>query len=282
MTEQQACTLCGAGGHAVAQCPWNAPGVLESIRLPKHGTTFALDEVLSNYLPHDREGVREAIEAYADIQARKAVMLFSGAGLAGQPSQTPELAMQATDGGRNPLYDGLFEGETEEQRHDRIVGALRAEVEDADGLSKRLGELLSEIAIAIRGPEPALTRYGYADLPLRIKTLVEERAAAPAGQVPQAWIDVQAERRRQIDEEGWPAVDDDQNKPGELAQAAAAYLLYAVPRGISDLKFASRLWPWISGFKPQGSRNDLVRGIALGLAAIERFDRAAAPVQGGE
>ncbi|MCJ1887380.1 hypothetical protein LNN38_21140 [Pseudomonas sp. LA21] len=102
-----------------------------------------------------------------------------------------------------------------------------------------------------------------------------------AEQVPQAWLDVQAERRRQIDEEGWPAADDDQNKPGELAQAAAAYLLYAVPRGHSDLKFASRLWPWISGFRPQGSRNDLVRGVALGLAALERLDRAAALAQGG-
>ncbi|SDI55145.1 hypothetical protein [Pseudomonas panipatensis] len=90
MTEQKACTLCGAGGHTADQCNWNAPGALESIRLPKHGTTIALDEMLAGYLPDDREDVREIIEAYSDIHARKAVMLFSGAGLA-QPSPAPEL-----------------------------------------------------------------------------------------------------------------------------------------------------------------------------------------------
>lgn len=84
MTKQLACTLCGAGGHSAAQCNWNAPGALESIRLPQHGTTIALEEMLAGYLPDDREDVREVIEAYADIQARKAVMLFSGSGLASQ------------------------------------------------------------------------------------------------------------------------------------------------------------------------------------------------------
>lgn len=65
-------------------------------------------------------------------------------------------------------------------QHDCIVGALRAEVEDADGLSKRLGDLLREIDLTIRGPEPGLTRHGYPDLPQRVKTLVEERNAAQA------------------------------------------------------------------------------------------------------
>ncbi|MED5607848.1 hypothetical protein VV867_09145 [Pseudomonas sp. JH-2] len=80
MTEQQACALCGAEGHTAAQCHWNGPGALESIRLPKHGTTIALEEMLAGYPPDDREYVRDVIEAYADIQARKAVMLYSGAG----------------------------------------------------------------------------------------------------------------------------------------------------------------------------------------------------------
>ncbi|ANI14436.1 hypothetical protein A9C11_10770 [Pseudomonas citronellolis] len=60
------------------------------------------------------------------------------------------------------------------------VAELEAEVEDADGLSKRLGELLSEITIIIRGPEPELTRWGYSDLPLRVKAVVEEVAALRA------------------------------------------------------------------------------------------------------
>lgn len=34
--------------------------------------------------------------------------------------------------------------------------------------------------------------------------------------------------------------------------------------------------------KPTGERRDLERGLALGLAALERLDRAAPPAQGGE
>ncbi|HFX1570606.1 TPA: hypothetical protein ACID4M_005627, partial [Pseudomonas aeruginosa] len=30
-----------------------------------------------------------------------------------------------------------------------------------------------------------------------------DRAAAPGKEVPQAWLDVQAERRRQVEAEGW-------------------------------------------------------------------------------
>lgn len=108
--------------------------------------------------------------------------------------------------------------------------------------------------------------------------------AAPlsASEVPQAWLDVQAERRRQIEAEGWTLEHDDQHQPGELAQAAVAYLLHAFPREAFDQTYAARLWPWISGFKPTDERRDLERGLALGVAALERFDRAAAPAQGGK
>ncbi|WP_425328329.1 hypothetical protein [Pseudomonas nitroreducens] len=114
------------------------------------------------------------------------------------------------------------------------------------------------------------------------KAFTQAAPVAHAGQAPQAWIDVQAERRRQIEAEGWTLEHDDQHKPGELAQAAVAYLLYAFPREAFDRTYAARLWPWISGFKPMGERRDLERGLALGLAALERFDRTAAPAQGGE
>lgn len=114
--------------------------------------------------------------------------------------------------------------------------------------------------------------------------MLKPLAAAPqsVAAVPQAWLDVQAERRRQIEAEGWTLEHDDQHQPGELAQAAVAYLLYAFPREAFDRTYAARLWPWISGFKPTGERRDLERGLALGLAALERLDRAAAAAQGGE
>ncbi|UXJ54850.1 hypothetical protein [Pseudomonas citronellolis] len=120
MTEQTCCALCGAAGHLAAQCNWNAPGALESIRLPAHGTTIALDEMLAGYLPDDREDVREIIEAYADIQARKAVMLFSGAGLACRQSD-------ACDWLEN------LEGDAWADACEEIAGAVRRQAEGAQG-----------------------------------------------------------------------------------------------------------------------------------------------------
>ncbi|MGC6863567.1 hypothetical protein ACP0H8_05835 [Pseudomonas aeruginosa] len=55
--------------------------------------------------------------------------------------------------------------------------ALREEVAECEALCNRQADLLSQSIVAIRGPEPELTRWGYADLPLRVKTVVEEVAA---------------------------------------------------------------------------------------------------------
>jgi len=58
--------------------------------------------------------------------------------------------------------------------------ALREEVAEYEALCNRQAELLSQAIVAIRGPEPELTRWGYADLPLRVKTVVDEVAALRA------------------------------------------------------------------------------------------------------
>ena len=101
---------------------------------------------------------------------------------------------------------------------------------------------------------------------------------AQAGQVPQAWLDVQAERRRQITAEGWTPEHDDEHDGGELADAAACYALSAA--GWSTYAARER-WPWpLEWWKPSTARRDLVKACALGLAEIERLDRAAAS-QGG-
>ncbi|HGP1135709.1 TPA: hypothetical protein ACLF0I_003548 [Pseudomonas aeruginosa] len=55
--------------------------------------------------------------------------------------------------------------------------ALREQVAEYEALCNRQAELLRQSIVAIRGPEPELTRRGYADLPLRVKTIVEEVVA---------------------------------------------------------------------------------------------------------
>ncbi|HHN2188487.1 TPA: hypothetical protein ACRMKL_000095 [Pseudomonas aeruginosa] len=71
-----------------------------------------------------------------------------------------------------------------EEEHDAKLRAeaqaLREEVAEYEALCNRQAELLSQSIVAIRGPEPELTRWGYADLPLRVKTIVEEVEALRA------------------------------------------------------------------------------------------------------
>ncbi|HGM6917673.1 TPA: hypothetical protein ACKQDM_005631 [Pseudomonas aeruginosa] len=58
--------------------------------------------------------------------------------------------------------------------------ALREEVAEYEALCNRQAEFLRQSIVAIRGPEPELTRWGYADLPLRVRTIVEEVVAQRA------------------------------------------------------------------------------------------------------
>lgn len=88
---------------------------------------------------------------------------------------------------------------------------------------------------------------------------------------PAAWRAVLAERRRQVEAEGWTPEHDDQHTDGEMADAAA---LYASLRVRHITGFAT--WPWdAKWWKPKDRRSDLVRAGALILAEIERLDRAA-------
>ncbi|EOG3655344.1 hypothetical protein ACK91O_005130, partial [Pseudomonas aeruginosa] len=101
-------------------------------------------------------------------------------------------------------------------------------------------------------------------------------AAAPGKEVPQAWIDVQAERRRQVEAEGWTPEHDDLYCAAELPRAAAAYIL----NGANDE--APAIWPFSAKWwKPRDARSNYVRASALILAEIERLDRAAAPGKEG-
>ena len=95
--------------------------------------------------------------------------------------------------------------------------------------------------------------------------------------------DVLAERRRQIEAEGWTPEHDDEHGAGELARAAAAYALDAGnrldPHAVTGGE-APSFWPWHGGrprearwWKPSDPRRNLVKAGALILAEIERLDR---------
>ncbi len=118
----------------------------------------------------------------------------------------------------------------------------------------------------------------------RYVLVASEEIAAPVApaqhSVPQAWLDVQAERRRQITAEGWTPEHDDEHSHGQMARAAACYALAgsSAPNDGTAALLVSLAWPWDEQWwKPTTTRRDLVKACALGLAEIERLDRAAAP-----
>ena len=88
--------------------------------------------------------------------------------------------------------------------------------------------------------------------------------------------EIAAERRRQIEAEGYSA-DHDAGHPGELARAGAAYANEAAIELHGDGPTSThppRLWPWsASSYKPKLPRRALVVAAALVVAEIERLDR---------
>lgn len=142
--------------------------------------------------------------------------------------------------------------------------------------------------------------------PVRLRALAAQSANSPrpveipyarAGET-RAVLDVLAERRRQIEVEGWTAEHDDSHADGALERAAACYAwaaslsdehrdTYAMPsenrvdesdnRIWFNVDVMRKLWTWARRWwKPTTRRQDLVKSCALSLAAIERIDRAAA------
>lgn len=104
--------------------------------------------------------------------------------------------------------------------------------------------------------------------------------------------EIAAERRRQIEEEGWTPAHDDTHTDGSLALAAAYYaspveirckwpvpcncreaMCPHVPFGTGKFTWA-RAWPWPEEPKKKDHRRNLVRSAALAIAEIERLDRA--------
>lgn len=89
--------------------------------------------------------------------------------------------------------------------------------------------------------------------------------------------EIVAERRRQIEVEGWTPAHDDKHDNGEMAYAAGCYAMNASPPRFAD-GVVPICWPWSrEWWKPSQPRRDLVKAAALIVAEIERLDRASAP-----
>jgi len=119
-----------------------------------------------------------------------------------------------------------------------------------------------------------------AGTPLFLSALTQPQA----DEVTEAARDVLAERRRQVEAEGWTPEHDDAHRQGTVTLAAASYALSASDSfsrfTIHDLdakEIASAVWPWERRwFKDADKpRRKLVKAAALILAEIERLDRAA-------
>lgn len=91
--------------------------------------------------------------------------------------------------------------------------------------------------------------------------------------------EITAERKRQMEVEGWTPKHDDEHDDGSLARAAACYAMPGhvriMPAGGTET-IRSRVWPlsWDPDWwKPKDRRRDLIRAAALIVAEIERLDR---------
>jgi hypothetical protein len=123
----------------------------------------------------------------------------------------------------------------------------------------------------------------------------DQMAEHPDANNPSARIlhEIFTERERQVVDEGYDEVHDDQHAAGSIAAAAGVYAIfttftdadrrcgdYCEPIHPAVRGFIQRTWPWdVRAFKPKGRRRDLIRAAALLVAEIERLDRAAVPTE---
>lgn len=111
-----------------------------------------------------------------------------------------------------------------------------------------------------------------------LRMLAHKMRSAPAdageARLTDAARDMLAERRRQVEAEGWTPEHDDQYQHGAIALAAACYAANA--GGVAWADPLPSFWPWMHNWwKPTTPRRDLVKAGALILAELERLDRAA-------
>ncbi|HBO3329918.1 TPA: hypothetical protein L4R57_001791 [Pseudomonas aeruginosa] len=165
-------------------------------------------------------------------------------------------------------------------QHERIAGALRFERQQMD---RAFTACINERDAALANVDALAVQV----LKLGGTISFDYHPVAQAGQVPQAWLDVQAERRRQVEAEGWTPEHDDEHACDEIAAFACFYAMPPAARDwdASSTGYGDTLGEAIvpEGWEPKTGdrRRELVKAGGLILAEIERLDRAAAPGKEG-
>jgi hypothetical protein len=114
---------------------------------------------------------------------------------------------------------------------------------------------------------------------LEMKRDLERKKYAQQAVKTNAALDILAERKRQIEAEGWTPEHDDSHSNGGIARAASCYI---TSKERTHLPTVPLKWPWSDAWwKPDGYRRNLVKAGALIIAEIERLDRLSTRPTGG-
>ncbi|OMW45735.1 hypothetical protein AQ808_23975 [Burkholderia pseudomallei] len=251
-----------------------------------------------DFVGADEGGNDEAVRIAKNIRALKAgtlqdVSAPADAGEAREPIGPHDLS--TTAGGRSYVAEFFAK---RLRRHDfgrYITGQLAADfacslaayLRDHDHAAADAGEAQPYAYVAPVSNYATRNKI-VAD---RIGGLIPVYTAQPAARVASltdAARDMLAERRRQVEAEGWTPKHDDEHDKGEMARAAACYALHAgscfawradayqsAKPHEGNPAAQNSLWPWdMKWWKPKDPRRDLVRAGALILAELERLDRA--------
>ncbi len=107
-----------------------------------------------------------------------------------------------------------------------------------------------------------------------IEAAFDRRNSGEVGEYAVALI--AAERRRQVEAEGWTPAHDDEHDCGQLAKAAASYALGEWLRTHRKSTLPPDFWPWDNGWwkpTPKDRVRELIKAGALIAAEIDRLKR---------
>ncbi|QTQ95479.1 hypothetical protein [Pseudomonas aeruginosa] len=209
-------------------------------------------------------------------QARVAELELGIARIAGDflPDNSGQAEL-ALDEMRQALHELLAAAPTQAQHS--VPEKVRTLLSRAQCEIEHLAECLENVC---EDEEDFDVREDVADGRVVAADIAHMLAAAPGKEVPQAWLDVQAERLRQVEAEGWTPEHDDEHACDEIAAFACFYAMPPAARDwdASSTGYGDTLGEAIlpEGWEPKTGdrRRDLVKACALALAEIERLDRA--------